>query len=239
MDAREVAGFAPASHRWAVVFCALVVVAAGALAATRPGPRGTGGGDPVARWPAEMSPTDAAKTLVGLADVENHPEVAYDRVRDFGPAWADVDHNGCDTRDDVLARDLGAKRFRAGTNGCVVVAGTFVDPYTGAVTHFAKSRATAVQIDHLVPLHAAWTLGAWRWPPEVRAAFANDPRNLVAVTGATNLDKSDSLADSWRPPSQQIHCVYAVNTVAVHAAYHLGVTAQERRALVGMLARCP
>lgn len=239
MDAPSGAGSGVAANRWPLIFCVLVIAAVGALAATRPAPRGAADGGPVARWPAEMSPANATAALAGLAEVENHPEVAYDRIRDFGPAWADVDHNGCDTRDDILARDLVAKRFRAGTSGCVVVAGTFVDPYTGARMHFSKSRATAVQIDHLVPLHAAWTLGAWRWPSEVRVAFANDRRNLVAVSGTTNLDKSDSLADTWRPPSKRIHCVYAINTVAVHVAYHLGVTGPERRALVRMLRNCP
>jgi hypothetical protein len=33
------------------------------------------------------------------------PRTGYDRDQ-FGPAWKDVDRNGCDQRNDVLTRDL-------------------------------------------------------------------------------------------------------------------------------------
>lgn len=32
----------------------------------------------------------------------------------FGPAWADVNGDGCDTRDDILTRDLTARRYQGG-----------------------------------------------------------------------------------------------------------------------------
>lgn len=35
-------------------------------------------------------------------------KTGYSRTSQFGEAWLDVDHNGCDTRNDVLARDLTA-----------------------------------------------------------------------------------------------------------------------------------
>ena len=103
---------------------------------------------------------------------------------------------------------------------------------------FRRSDATAVQIDHLVPLHAAWILGAWRWTAQQRLAYANDPRNLVAVDGPANQDKSDSLADAWWPPNPAVRCTYAINSIAVHVDYGLGVTNAERHALRRVLNRC-
>ena len=126
-----------------------------------------------APWPMALSVADAHRALDALAVVQLAPEVAYDRTTDFGPAWADVDHNGCGTRDDVLRRDLTAVRTRPGTHGCVVVAGLLDDPYTGTQLAFSKSQADAIQIDHLIPLHAAWMLGAWQWTPERRLAQAD------------------------------------------------------------------
>jgi len=221
---------------WAVILCLAVVVGVSLSAVLTPSAPARGGPRP--SWAAGVAPAVARTRLDRLSTVEPAFEIAYDRTRDFGTAWADVDDNGCDTRDDILHRDLRAIRARAGTGGCVVVSGSLVDPYTGATLAFSKSDASAVQIDHVVPLHAAWILGAWRWTPELRLAFANDPRNLVAVDGPSNQDKGDRLADRWRPENPRIHCVYAIDTVVVHAAYHLGVTRGERRALQSMLAGC-
>jgi hypothetical protein len=222
-----------------VAFCGLVVVLVASLALVALVRRSPAvPPDHAVRWPIALAPADAHRALAGLPVVELAHEVAYDRTTDFGPAWADVDHNGCGTRDDVLRRDLTALRARPGTHGCVIVAGLLDDPYTGARLAFSKSRADAVQIDHLIPLHAAWMLGAWQWTPERRLAYANDPRVLVAVDGAANQDKGDALADRWRPPNRRSWCAYAVNTVAIHVEYGLGVTAPERTALEGMLERC-
>ncbi len=223
---------------WAVVFCVVLVTIVTTLVVSGPGSGPDGDVAVRPRWAALVTPATARARLARLATVEPAWEVAYDRVRDFSTAWADVDHNGCDTRDDILRRDLRAIRTRPGTGGCVVVAGSLVDPYTGETLSFSKSDASAVQIDHVVPLHAAWILGAWRWPPARRLAFANDPRNLVAVDGPSNQEKGDRLADRWLPENERIHCVYAIDTVVVHAAYRLGVTRAERRALEHLLASC-
>ena len=170
---------------------------------------------------------------VGSLD-SSHP---YDRDL-FGPAWSDTDHNGCDTRNDILHRDLTGVVNREGTHGCVVIAGRLADPYTGGVIEFRKAEASKVQIDHLVPLHAAWRLGAWQWTAQERLTYANDPRVLLAVSGSQNESKGDDLADEWRPPNRAWWCAYATRTIAVHEAYRLPVTVTERAALSDMISTC-
>lgn len=224
------------SLRRAVVFCVLTASLVPLLVVF--GPAGTEVPHR-ATWAALTDVSTARATLDALASVRTSPEIAYDRTRDFGPAWSDVDHNGCDTRNDILRRDLVDVVLVADSDGCVVERGRMIEPYTGAPVTFSRSQAAAVQIDHLIPLHAAWILGAWEWTPARRLSFANDPRNLVAVDGEANRTKSDSLADRWRPPDGSVHCVYALNTVFVHAEYALGVTQPEREALEAMLGRCP
>ena len=98
-------------------------------------------------------------TLDGLAVKGRAPKTGYDRDQ-FGPSWSDVDHNGCDTRNDMLNRDLVNKQWRPNTHDCVVVVGTLTDPYTGRTLQFVKEHAIAVQIDHVVALSDAWQKGA-------------------------------------------------------------------------------
>jgi hypothetical protein len=172
----------------------------------------------------------------GLADYDRDCGTGAGCV--FGPAWADVDHDGCDQRNDVLHRDLTAIRVRPGTQGCVVVAGSLADPYTGATVPFTKARASEVQIDHVVPLAAAWAQGAAAWTGRQRAAFANDLGNLMATEAGPNEAKGDDTADEWLPPDPAYRCAYARIVVTVKHRYGLSVTPAEATALRQQLAGC-
>src|SRR4029078_9082567 len=112
-------------------------------------------------------PGTALAALATLAVKGRAPRTSYDRAV-FGPAWADVDHNGCDTRNDVLRRDLTAYRLKAGTRGCLVLSGTLHDPYTGTTGAFGRGPGTStkVQIDHVVALSDAWQKGAQQLPAD-------------------------------------------------------------------------
>jgi hypothetical protein len=180
----------------------------------------------------------AEDVLATLAVKGRGPKTGYAREQ-FGAAWADVDRNGCDTRDDVLNRDLAAKEWRPGTHGCVVVAGVVRDPYTGRRLVFAKVDAAAVQIDHVVALSDAWQKGAAQWDAIRRRAFANDPLNLLAVDGPTNTQKSDGDAATWLPPQRSYRCQFVARQVAVKAKWSLSVTQAEHDAIARVLARCP
>ena len=181
---------------------------------------------------------DALAVLDGLAVKGRAPKTGYTRDQ-FGPAWSDVDHNGCDTRNDVLNRDLRDKQWRPGTHDCVVIVGTIVDPYTGTTIHFVKEHAIAVQVDHVVALLDAWQKGAQSLTLSERLRLANDPVNLLAVDGPTNSAKGASDAASWLPPQKAFRCSYAARQVAVKVRYRLWVTAAERDALRRVLAGCP
>jgi hypothetical protein len=188
--------------------------------------------------PSATPASTAAVALRQLSVRSWAPMTGYAR-RQFGPAWADVDHNGCDTRNDILNRDLTAKQWRAGTHDCVVVAGDLNEPYSGAAMHFLKSDASAVQIDHVVALGDAWQTGAAAWDAARREAFANDPRNLLAVDGRLNEAKGDADAASWLPPRAAAQCAYVVRQIAVKRAYGLWVTPAEHDAMARVLAGCP
>ncbi|MFD6176307.1 MULTISPECIES: GmrSD restriction endonuclease domain-containing protein [unclassified Isoptericola] len=168
------------------------------------------------------------------------PKTGYTRDQ-FGPAWADVDHNGCDTRNDILARDLRRTVTDPGTHDCIVLSGVLADPYTGRTIDFRRGQttSTAVQIDHVVALSDAWQKGAQQLDGEVRRRLANDPLNLLAADGPTNAGKGDGDAATWLPPSKAFRCQYVARQVAVKQAYALWVTQAEHDAIESVLARCP
>jgi len=182
----------------------------------------------------------ALAALATLAVKGRAPKTGYDRAL-FGQAWADVDRNGCDTRNDILRRDLIADALKPGTKGCLVLSGSLHDPYTATTIAFVRGQSTSarVQIDHVVALSDAWQKGAQGWSTTRRTAYANDPLNLLAVDGLTNQRKGDGDAATWLPPSKAYRCSYSARQVAVKAKYGLWVTGAERAALAGILTSCP
>ncbi|PPG61088.1 HNH endonuclease family protein [Rathayibacter sp. AY1C5] len=183
--------------------------------------------------------TPPLATLAALASVEGPAAVPYDRDL-FGQAGSDVDRNGCDTRNDVLGRDLLAPVFKPGTRDCKVLTGTLIDPYDGTSVAFVSGTDTSrlVQIDHVVALGWAWHHGAWSWTDDQRLAFANDPANLVAASEQTNRAKSDAGPGEWLPPAAELRCGYVEQFVAVLSEYGLAVGAQDREAAEAVLATC-
>jgi hypothetical protein len=188
----------------------------------------------------EQEPGLATAVLETLAVKGRAPKTGYTRAQ-FGPAWADVDRNGCDTRNDILKRDLTSITYRAKTRNCVVESGTLVDRYSGETINFVKGNISSmeVQIDHVVALSNAWQTGAFKLTADQRRALSNDPLNLFAVKGRLNSQKGDGDAATWLPPLKSFRCSYVAQQIAVKAKYSLWVTAPEKAAIVSILAKCP
>ncbi|MEJ4099882.1 HNH endonuclease family protein [Corynebacterium mastitidis] len=172
------------------------------------------------------------------------PMTGYSREA-FGQAWSDdveVDggHNGCDTRNDILRRDLTGAAIKPGTRGCVVASGVLQDPYSGRPIDFVRGvdSSRAVQIDHVVALADAWVKGAQQLDERARRNLANDPLNLLAVDGGLNNQKEAGDAATWLPPNKAFRCEYGRRQVDVKQRYGLWVTPAERDALAGILAQC-
>ena len=176
------------------------------------------------------------------------PVKGWDRTQDFqrwrfGKAWSDdvnveFGRNGCNTRDDILRRDLANLVVRAGT--CYAQSGTLHDPYTGATIEFVRGPDTSngIESDHVVSLADAWYKGARSWDPQRRLDFANDPRNLLAVSPKANFDKAFRDAASWLPPDAAFRCDFVARQIDVKSAYGLWLSAKEEQAMADVLAHC-
>jgi hypothetical protein len=195
--------------------------------------------------PSQQSPSSSADHEVGkttavvalnlLAVKGRASMTGYVRDR-FGPAWLDADRNGCDTRNDILGEHLDALTLES--NGCVVVAGSYEDPYTGFRIDYWQGHGDLVDIDHMVSLGNAWATGAFGWQIKKRAAFANDPLNLLPADASANRQKGDGDAATWLPANNAFRCEYVSHQVAVKDKYDLWVTRPEKAAILRVLASC-
>ena len=195
---------------------------------------------------AGISPSQADSVPSGLTIIEAQvtkgraAKTGYTRAQ-FGQTWADVDRNGCDTRNDILKRDLTGQVYKEKTRECVVLSGTLIDPFSGETINFVRGNVSSmeVQIDHVVALSNAWQTGAIKLSIKDRTAFANDPMNLLAVKGRLNSQKGDGDAATWLPPLKSFRCDYVARQIAVKIKYKLWFTAPEKEAMVRILKSCP
>ena len=207
---------------------------------------------PSPTWRAEptTSPTapsspryDVARRQLTALEVRGWDRTSDFRRYQFGEAWSDdvnveFGHNGCNTRDDILRRDLQNLVVRPFT--CFAQSGTLIDPYTGTTIEFVRGpeSSNSIEIDHVVALADAWYKGARAWDPQRRLDFANDPRNLLAVSPKANFDKAFRDAASWLPPNEAFRCDFVARQIEVKTAYGLWLSAKEKKAMADVLAHC-
>ena len=180
--------------------------------------------------------TKLAKVILEQLEVKGRaPKTGYSR-EEFYKTWPNI--NGCSLRQIIIKREVGDGAI---LDGCDVIAGTFVEPYTGQTFTATKKSdfSNHIQIDHVVALSDAWQKGASIKTKEERYAMATDPLNLLAVDGNANQQKSDGDAATWLPPNKAFRCQYVARQVSVKYKYGLWVTEAEHDAIASVLENCP
>ena len=99
--------------------------------------------------PGPATPKDAGLAQPRVADPDPNRS-RYERTAWQPHGWIDADANCLNTRQEVLISESRVPVRRSAT-GCAVLAGEWVDPYTGAVS----AAADRLQVDHLVALSDA------------------------------------------------------------------------------------
>ncbi len=216
-----------------VAVALLVVGLSGVLASSPAGP--------AAARPAPPSPTagltatTAASGQVSaralLSRLTVRPETGgstYDRAKFH--LWIDADHDGCDTREEVLIKES-TRKVKVGS-GCSLTGGRWVSWYDGVVTR----NPSTFDIDHVVPLHEAWVSGARSWGAGKRERYANDlgwNLSLDAVTAHSNRSKGDRDPAGWLPTDHP--CRYAHHWVKIKYRWGLTIDAAEKGELSSLL----
>jgi hypothetical protein len=197
---------------------------------------GANSGAPARTTPRAVDRTTVTRSLDELATVARRTHVlGYSRDHFGGWTqqwWTDPTQDEaapsgsrCSTRH-VVMLTVFPDRSPTADGSCPSSRGDIVDVYTGSTITPAD-----VEIDHVVPLSAAWDHGAWSWPRAKRVRFANDIElNLLAVAGQVNQDKSDGSLGEWLPPTatagspSEAGCAYAARYLAVCLRYGLTVS---------------
>lgn len=183
--------------------------------------------------------TSAAKackknnTKLGLLTALDCVAVAEEHIggykRSLFKHWIDANRNGKDTRAEVLiAESLVSVTFSS--TGKTVSTGKWLSLYDGETW----TKASDVDVDHVVALAEAWRSGAWKWSSARRQSYANDlgvTWTLRAVTDNVNQEKSDDDPTYWLPPLESATCVYLTEWVAVKIRWKLSVDAEERQSI--------
>lgn len=184
----------------------------------------------------------SCKTQTGQTKLSNSPcpkdppsgggSKSYDRA-DW-PHWIDADGDCQDTRTEILIRDSTAPVKFKRNQGCNVSWGQWVGPYTGQVF----TKASDVDIDHVIPLSHAHKTGGAVWSREKKREFANDPENLLTVDDSTNQGKGDKGPAQWKPPLKTYWCEYARRWRRIKGKYGLTISTPEESSLNVMERTC-
>lgn len=151
------------------------------------------------------------------------------------PHWVDADSDCQDTRAEILIRDSRTPVKFKRNKGCNVSWGEWLDPYTSQVF----TKASDLDIDHVVPLAHAHKTGAANWTREQKRAFANDFENLLAVEDNSNQAKGAKSPIEWMPDNKAFHCEYLKKWDKVKVKYNLYITAREKAFIEeGMKSSC-
>ena len=154
--------------------------------------------------------------------------------RDLFPHWLDEDDNCRDTRAETLIRQSEVPVAFADGAGCQVTSGRWYDPYTDNTF----TDDDDLDIDHIVPLKWAYEHGADKWPERIRADFANDTLNVIAVSLSANRSKGAKGPTEWMPANQGFRCQYLQRFKVVTQKYQLAFTARETLVLSRQLSSC-
>lgn len=185
--------------------------------------------------PAEASSKVSALTLLSKLTVKAESNSGYARSK--FQLWIDANHDGQNTRAEVLISESKTKVKFTTSSHRTVKSGKWVSAYD----HKVITTASKLDIDHMVPLAEAWGSGAKKWNAATRKAYANDlsyGASLIAVSASANRSKGDRDPAQWLPTYKPYRCTYVRNWVAVKYRWHLSVDKAEKAALTKDLKAC-
>jgi uncharacterized membrane protein YgcG len=177
--------------------------------------------------------TVSARVLITKLRVAAENNNGYQRT--LFNLWIDANHDGCNTRKEVLLAEAIIKPRESGS--CTLTGGKWRSAYDGQTF----TNSAGMDIDHMVPLQEAWASGAYKWNAATREAYANDlgyARSLIAVSSASNRSKSASDPWLWMPTQRSYRCQYINDWVAIKYRWNLAVDPTEKSDLVAKLRSC-
>lgn len=212
---------------------AMTLTSVALVASTGPAHAVAAGSTEGATVSAAASSTSVKKRLSQL--IADLPLKAESSKSGYGKAkfkhWIDANRDCQNTRNEVLTSESKKKV----TGRCAVKTGRWVSAYDQKVI----TKASKIEIDHVVPLVEAWVSGAKKWDADTRRRFANDlgeHRALAAVSVSSNRAKGDQDPAAWLPEHKV--CAYITNWTVVKTRWGLSASRQEKQTLLDEADSC-
>ncbi len=172
----------------------------------------------------ELSSVVWVEILEALERKNEDSRTGYEREL-FCHCWKDLDGDGLNTREEVLAREK-------------VEGVAWFSRWDGEWLWGSGLNASGFDIDHIVATAEAWDSGASSWSEQKRINFANDELNLIAVTASSNRSKGAKDAAEWQPPRQKANCFFAIRVIQVKDKLGLSVDSLEYESILRLLSGC-
>lgn len=148
--------------------------------------------------------------------------------------WSDLDDDCMNTRHEILKIQADGQ-VKLSPDGCYVSVGLWNDPFSGK----QFTRASDLDVDHVVPLNWAHYHGGYAWESSKKELFANDAINLLVVDDGLNQAKGAKGPTEWMPPNHAFRCEYLNIWQTVLAKYpDLQMTNSEKRIFMRQLGAC-
>ncbi|MCO7223497.1 YHYH domain-containing protein [Pleionea sp. CnH1-48] len=169
-----------------------------------------------------------------LTKTKNESQKLLNYRRSDYEHWIDRDDDCQNERQELLIKTSQKKVRFTNSKKCTVFSGRWYDPYSGDTF----TRASDLDVDHVVPLLWAHNHGGYQWSKAKKREFANDTENLLVVLDRLNSQKSASGPDSWLPPQFFYQCEYVEKFDSIVKKYKLKYQSGEKAFIQKFLAEC-
>ena len=147
--------------------------------------------------------------------------------------WQDFDRDCQNTRHELLIRESLDYVTFTNDRRCSVATGRWVGPYTG----LTFTRASDVDIDHIIPLKYAHDHGGAEWGSLLKMVYANDPENLLVTEDNANQSKG-AKGPSEYLPREEYQCEYAKRWDFLASKYELNLDSADINVIEAILDAC-
>ncbi|MBR3385998.1 hypothetical protein IKG68_00275 [Candidatus Saccharibacteria bacterium] len=184
--------------------------------------------------------TDAMAGIT-IAEADGSP---YTRS-DYGTGW-DVSELICNIRATIL-NQTSLVAAQTASNGCTVIYGSWVDPYSGAVLtgnpYQGDGTANDLDIDHVIPLKYVNSHGGYYWSASAKVAYGKSVSAMyngvyLAVSASENRKKGDSGPADYYPSNPAFYCEYSRMWRDTARQYSISLSLRDYNKIKGVLAEC-
>lgn len=176
---------------------------------------------------------------ISIAEAEN---VSYKRS-DYGVGW-DVG-TGCNIRSRILSANSTIEIKTS--NGCTVIYGSWIDPYSGQTLtgnpYRGDGTSNDLDIDHVIPLAYVNAHGGYYWSSEKKISYGKSLEGMnngvyLAVSASENREKGANGPSGYYPKNPNFYCEYSRKWRDIARIYGISLAKTDYEIIEKVLVEC-